>query len=554
VKSLLYTAGLLAVLVASVVLLRSIDGEREPVDVEEGATPVVESASPSPSRIDLGDYKDSPIGELFAAGSELFGLWHERDAALLFEQAVRADSSFYSAWVTLVECYSHPLVGREDDARAALEQARRWRPNEADTVFLAGLDRLFVVRDFVAAASILERAVDAEPSPLDAGYYFALALFLSGRAAEAQRVAREQGAQGDRAGRLAELDIRCSLGTGEYDAAVEKARELAKVNAEEPYPYVILALVEQMAGRPETAVEFCNNALVLDSKFVPAILARSNLYAAAGKFAAARVSFEKLLLFEDPLLKAFGYEGIGFVDLLSGRFTDAVDELDEAIRCAMLAGAVRHGLTIATQLVGYLCELGRGEAAVAVVDRWVTGFGEIPVALAGLRINVLEGELEAAGGALGSIQSSKDWSEWAGMLSIDSVEMTALVHIGAEQYDAALGILSTQTSSVAGKKGSRMFLKGFASFDSGEAEAAAEAFSAVGKLLYGVEFPYHGDAVQYVRSQFYLGETSIARGNESEAAAYYERFLSHWGDADWDVQAVTRARERLGSLGTSLSQ
>lgn len=547
-KSLLYTVGLLAVLVASVVLLRSIDRVRAPAQVDEGASPKVESAPPAESGVDLEIYDDSPIGELFAAGSELFDLWHERDATILFERAVQADSSFYDAWVRLVECYSHPLVGREDDARTALKQARKSRPSDADTVFLAGLDRLFVIRDFAAAASMLERAVELEPSPGFTAYYHALALFSSGRVGDAQRAVRDLTGRGYHEGRLAELDIRCSLGAGEYDVAGEMARELAKVYAEEPYPYVMLALVEQMAGRSASAVEFCNNALVLDSRYVPAILARSNLYASAGEFAAARVSFEKLLLFDDPLLRSLGYEGIGFVDLLSGRFADATDELDNAIRSAMLAGAVRRGLTIASQLVGYLCDLGRADAAAVVVDRWVSGFGGIPVALASLQIVVLEGELEAAGNALGSIQSSKDWSDWAGMMSIDIVEMTALVHIGAEQYEAALGILSAQPSSAAGQTGSRMFLKGFASFDSGKAEAAAEAFSEVGQLLYGVEFPYHGDAVQYVRSLFYLGETSIARGNESEATAYYERFLGFWGDADWDVQAVSRARERLEGL------
>jgi tetratricopeptide (TPR) repeat protein len=545
---------LLAVLVASVVLLRSIDRERELVRVGEGTSPVVESESPEESGIDLGGYDDSPVGELFAAGSELFGLWHERDATSLFERAVRADSSFYSAWVRLVECYAHPLVGREDDALAALEQARRLRPDDADTVFLAGLDQLFVVRDFVAAASMLERGATAEHMRADAAYYHALALFLSGRVGDAQREARELVGSGDRAGRLAVLDIRCLLAAGEYDAAGEQARGLARVYAEEPYPYVILALVEQMSGRPDSAVEFCNNALVLDSKYVPAILARGNLYAGAGQFEAARVSFEKLLMFDDPLLRALGYEGIGFVGLLSGRFTGAVDELDHAIRSAMLAGAVRRGLTIATQLVGYLCELGRADAAAAVVDRWVSGFGEIPVALASLRINILEGNLEGAGSALGSIQSSRDWSEWAGMMSIDGVEMAALMHVGAEEYGAALGILSAQPSSVPGQTGSRMFLKGYASFDSGMAEAAEEAFSAVGQHLYCAEFPYHGDAVQYVRSVFYLGETSIARGNESEAAAHYERFLGYWGDADWDIQAVARARERLEGLAPTLSQ
>ncbi|MGD8413168.1 MAG: hypothetical protein PVF33_02985, partial [Candidatus Latescibacterota bacterium] len=546
--------GLLAVLVASLVILRSIEGQRQPVRLEETTSPVVESASPSESGIDLGEFEDSPVGELYAAASELSSLWHERDAVALYERAVRSDSSFYDAWVRLVEGFSHPLVGREDDARAALVQASKCRPSDADTVFLAGLERLYIVRDYVAAAAMLERAAQSDPAPRDVDFYRAVALFLSGRVDDAQELIRDTDANGDRAGRLAELEIRCLLAAGESEKANEKARELAKLHAEEPYPYVVLALVEQSEGRGETAVEFCNNALVLDSKFVPAILARSNLYAAGGDFAAARVSFEKLLMFDDPLLRAFGHEGIGYVDLLSGRFADAQDQLDQAIRSAMLAGAVRRGLTISTQLVGYLCELGRGDAAADVVERWVAGFGEIPVALAGLRIDVLRGDLELAGNTLGSIQSSKNWSEWAGMMSIDTVEMMALVHVRAGEYDAALSILTAHPGTAAGRSGSRMFLKGYASFDSGMAEAAAGAFNEVGRLLYGLELPYHGDAVQFVRSRFYLGEASIAAGNESDAGDYYQSFLSYWGQADWDIPAVARARERLDNISNSPSQ
>jgi tetratricopeptide (TPR) repeat protein len=541
-------------LVVCVIVLRSIDGDHRPAFRDAGKTPVVKSAPPVDSAIDLDSYDDSPTGDLYGAGAELFGLWHVREATTLFERAVEADSSLYHAWVGLVESFSHPLVGREDDALTALAMARAALISDADTVFIAGLEQLFVVRDYAAAAAVLERAVDSGGGVENAAYYHALALLLSGQIEEAKQRVQHLMRQDKEDGRLAELDIRCSVAAGELDVAGDKARELARQYTEEPYPYVVLALVEQMTGRPESAIEFCSNALVLDSKYIPAILARANLYAAAGEFEAARVSFEKLLMFDDPLLRSLGYEGIGFVDLLSGRFNSGVNELDEAIRSAMLAGAVRSGLSIATQLVGYLCELGRPEAAAAVVDRWVTGFGEIPVALASLRIDVLEGDLGAAGYVLQQIQSSKSWSEWAGMMSIDGAEMAALMHIGAEEYDAALGILSNSPNSVAGQQGSRMFLRGYASFDNGMAEAASEAFTAVGQLLFGVEFPYHGDAVLYVRSVFYLGETSIARGNESAATEYYGRFLAYWGDADWDLQAVDRARQKMEALTSSLSQ
>jgi tetratricopeptide (TPR) repeat protein len=554
VKSLLYAALLLAVLLAFVILLRSFEGDHRPVHPEAGKSPVSKSAPPVESKVDVSKYAESSAEDLYSTALVLFGLWHVREATILFERAVAADSTIYGAWVKLVECYAHPLVGREDDAIAALARARALGGGDGQTEFLAGIEQLFIVRDYVAAASALERASKTGAAPQDATYYRALALLLSGRVEEAQKAIGDPSRHEEMAGRLAELHVRSLAAARELGAAGDEARELARRYPEEPYPYVVLALVEQMSGRKESAASFCNNALVLDSKYIPAILARGNLYAAAGDFEAARVSFEKLLMFDDPLLSAFGHEGIGFVDFLSGRFSGGVDAMDEAIRSAMLAGAVRRGLSISTQLVGYLCELGRADAAAEVVERWVTGFGDIPVALANLRIDILEGDLEAASRVLREIQSSKDWSEWVGMMSIDSAKMAALVHIGAGEYEAALNILSSSPGGAAVQRGSRLFLEGYASFDRGMAEEAAASFAEVGELLYGLEVPYHGDPVEYVRSLFYLGETSIARGNESAATGYYQAFLRYWGDADWDVQAVARARQRLESPAMSPSE
>jgi len=511
----------------------------------------VDSAPPEEPGVNLERYQDSPVEELYSAGVELFSLWHVREATALFERAAETDSSFYRAWVRLVECYAHPLVGSEDGAKSALKMASAVRLSDSDTTFLAGMEQLFIVRDYAAAAAQLTRAEQTEVSHEDATYYNALALFLSGRVEESRLKVEELLQRDETVGRFVELSVRCAMAAGDAGAGERQARELARMYAEEPYPYVLLAMVEQSSGRQQSAVEFCNNALVLDSKYIPAILARANLYAAAGMFEAARVSFEKLLMFDDPALRALGYEGIGFVDLLSGRFNNGVDEMDEAVRSGILAGAVRQGLSVATQLVGYLCELGQGDAATAAVDRWVTGFGDIPVSLGSVRIYILEGEREQANKVLMSMQSSKEWAEWIGMMSIDYTEMVALAHISVEEYDAALAMLSRDPGTGARRPGARLFLAGYAAFQSGSAEEAATAFAAVGDRLFGVEFPYHGDPVRYVRSLFYLAETSIASGDETAALAHYERFLDYWGEADWDVQAVTRAREKLESLTTS---
>ena len=115
--------------------------------------PVVESISPEPGGIQHELYGVETADELYGAGLELLGLWHVREATSMFERAAGVDSTHYGARVKLIECYSHPLVGREDAAVATGRLARSFVPSQADTAFLKGLHYLFVDREYSAAVS-----------------------------------------------------------------------------------------------------------------------------------------------------------------------------------------------------------------------------------------------------------------------------------------------------------------------------------------------------------------------------------------------------------------
>ncbi|MCK5713747.1 MAG: hypothetical protein KAI25_13575, partial [Hyphomicrobiaceae bacterium] len=92
-RSFLYLLGLLAALLACVVLLRSIDEKGQPVSHLPATTVAVESTAPQAGKIDLDHYAEAPAEELYAAGVELLNLWHVREATDLFERALAADSS-----------------------------------------------------------------------------------------------------------------------------------------------------------------------------------------------------------------------------------------------------------------------------------------------------------------------------------------------------------------------------------------------------------------------------------------------------------------------------
>ena len=52
--------------------------------------------------------------------------------------------------------------------------------------------------------------------------------------------------------------------------------------------------------------------------------------------------------------------------------------------------------------------------------------------------------------------------------------------------------------------------------------------------------------VLYVRALYELGLLQVDLGEQEEGRRNLERFLEHWGDADWDLPEVADARERLG--------
>lgn len=552
-RALFYTVFLLAVLVACVLMLRSISppASHAPRPAE---APRVSSAGADPSEFDTASVADASPLELADMGSELLELWHVREATAALERAVEADSTLYMAWVRLVECYTDPQIAGEDAARVAWRHAAATVPASEDSFFLAGIRNLYIENDYTAAVGDLTAALRFEVSHPRARYYLALSYYFSGRLDDLDGQLEVLLGEDDTDGRALALSVRRLAASGDYDAAGDRARQLARTYSEEPYPYVLLAQTELLSGDVPQAVDFCNNALNLDARYVPAVLSRATIYAMSGDFAAARVGFEKLLMFDDHVLRSLAHEGIAFVDFLTGAFEDGVDEMDESIRYAMLAGSVRRGLAMSTRLVAYLCELGQPDRAEGVIDRWVAGFGEIPENLAGARLLILSGDVSRARNVLTHVQASKEWLVWSRSLGLDTIELNALAQIAAHEPEKALTTLDdgpSRAGVAAGVSARRSFYRGYASFEAGDAEAAGTAFGVVPQQFFSTEIPYRGDPVLYVQSYFFVAESALARGDEDTARTNYEKFLGRWADASWELPAVARAQSKLEALGAS---
>jgi tetratricopeptide (TPR) repeat protein len=249
------------------------------------------------------------------------------------------------------------------------------------------------------------------------------------------------------------------------------------------------------------------------------------------------------------VLRATARAGIAFVDFRSGDFTHGMDAMDEAIRDAVAAGSARRGLAYAFSLVQYLCELGQVDRAAEIVERWFMGFGHEPEAIGALPVHILVGELDAARSVLAAIDEGGQWRTWARVLSLDPVALSARIQVAAGDYEGALAVLDEAMPAVpAGTRARREFVRGYAAFEGGQAETAASSFAAVDRFLFGVEFPYYGDPVVDVQARYYRAEAAIASGAAEEAAGHYRAFLDLWSDASWDLQALSRARDKLAGL------
>jgi len=251
-RYLFLTALLLAVIVVSLVSLRWIERSKL---VDSEPFPLIESTPPPLEGGDDENYADRSAEELFIVADELLGLWHVREATALFEMAAARDSSYYPAYLKLVECYADPLVSREDEARNAMGLAHAYRPVKhgamADTSYLAGLERMYVACDYAGAAQRFAEVEDLWGGGAETSWQRATALYHAGHLDDARRLAAVMLERDDSVGRVMELAARCAVAVGDYDEAERISEGLVRMYAAEPHPHVVAAQVELMLGDVE---------------------------------------------------------------------------------------------------------------------------------------------------------------------------------------------------------------------------------------------------------------------------------------------------------------
>lgn len=546
-RALLYTLVLGAILLGSIILMQRFT-VTQPVRRTPTAglnrEPVASVAPVDMSNLSPAALREYSITELYETGVEFLEQWHVPEARAVFENVIKQDSSYINAYVKLAECHADPLLFNELLVARSLELARQIETQ--DTTVIAAMRNLYLEGDYEGAADKLRRVLRVREDDLGVRYHLALAHFRGGRLRDAQTVIEAILARDESHGRARALLVEILAKKGQGGEAELLAKDLASLYPGEPYPYIVLARIQLQLGRVEDAIEFSNNALKMDQRYGPAIIARGNLYAEVNEYEAARVTFQKLLMFDEPVVAAAAWESIANIDFLSGNFDEAVEGMDEAIQLANGAGSSLRAAATLFRLVNYLCELGQGETARSVFSKWSSSIGVVPAQFGRLRFQIYYGDFPRARLSLAEIEATESHRRLMDLLEIDYDELAALIYIKERKYNEAIELLMGEEIS-----DTSYYFLGFASFQSGLAERASSYFKgALGRRM-EMQLPYHGDPVLLVQSLFYLAETSIAIGRVDEARIYYRRFLDHWGDASWELQAVTRAREKLETLAAA---
>ncbi len=175
-----------------------------------------------------------------------------------FSESVKRDPRFALAWALLYEADSMTSYGRDqpfsDRALGALERARALDAGLSEVHTGLG-DVKFVARDWAAGEAEYRRAVEIDPTSLDAARHYVLCLHLLGRKDEAIREAR----------RALRMDPVCLVISVEltgllrncyrYGEALEQFRRSIEIDPASSSAYRMAAAIYEAQGRHAEAME-----------------------------------------------------------------------------------------------------------------------------------------------------------------------------------------------------------------------------------------------------------------------------------------------------------
>lgn len=183
-----------------------------------------------------------------------------RRAIDIFTEAVENDPTSALAYAGLAIGYSQlghspfPVAGAYPRARAAAEKALQYDPGLAEAHLAEGMYRIYYEWDFAAGEAAFLRALELNPSLVDAHYHYAWLLELLLRDEEAIRYGEHARELNPLSPFYASWLAEQYRDAGRYEAAVEEAETVLALNPDYPVAWISLGQTYLDQGKTGAAI------------------------------------------------------------------------------------------------------------------------------------------------------------------------------------------------------------------------------------------------------------------------------------------------------------
>ena len=315
----------------------------------------------------------------------------------------------------------------------------------------------------------------------------------------------------------------------------------------DPNTYINIATCYSMLDKYQQADEFYLKAFAIN----PNLLTISNLnhefgfnYVQMGQFQKAREVFEKMTTGQDGP-KAQGYRSLALLLMYTGKFSEAIDQLQESVSICKTLGygvsEIRNHLFLATayktkgMMPEFYEELNKANELLKTEGMepwWYFLYG---------KLLVRDEKIQKAEKILN--------------------EISARINKGNKSDTAAFNILKGEIQLARGNTAEALdpietgvklrrdsyTLESLANYyyETGDLDMAISKY----KEMIAIRSSLGWEAQEYwIKAHYNLGKIYEKKGNYEQAIIYYQDFLNIWKDADNDLPELIDARSRLTKL------
>jgi serine/threonine protein kinase/tetratricopeptide (TPR) repeat protein len=355
------------------------------------------------------------------------------------------------------------------------------------------------------------------------------------------------------AGAYSNLAIAC-VATGRLDDAREAVEDYLQREPGNSHSWWALGYVLADAGRVDEAIAAFDKCDALEPNNVLSTFGRAQVFVFNRNWVQADASAATLKLGGTPFAHVFGAVVSATAAALRGRPSTAVRVLDDSAAHDADAGNAQVA-DLRARAADTLLQLDRPQSALEEGDR-IIALGDQLAVPTGLmmkaRALVRLGRTQDATEAIKTLEQRlaaipSDRFAWRLRLAEGELALQrndASSAIAKLEQAAALVWPRPNLGALRSGHGIIWFDLGRAYFAAHDDVKAAAWFERLtGSSAAALRAPE-----EFVRSLFYLGDIAERRGNRSQAADYYTRFLDYWGNGEVDRERVASARAKLAAL------